>query len=111
MNKKQFIDILLDPDTRDDEKDDAAMELGQFTHDEEVESVLLNAANNSNLDEMIRATCGESLAEIWLERAKIDFIKLKTLNGIALNAALGLVKETRKDWYRKAIDLGIGNKR
>jgi hypothetical protein len=110
MDKKQFIDILLDPDSRDDEKDDAAMELGQFTHDEEVESILLRAADDSNLDEMIRATCGESLAEIWLEREKIDFEKLKLLNGIALNEALGLLKETRKDWYKKAIDLGIGNK-
>ncbi len=91
-----LIEILLDPNARDDEKDDAVIELGNYPN-KKVEEVLLLVSNDPSFDEMIRASCGESLAEIWVKQSKLDISKLKSLTGIALQEALSLFQNKRPD--------------
>jgi hypothetical protein len=95
-----LIAILLDATSSDGEKDDAAIELGNFTTDR-VEKVLFAVSNEPSYNEMIRASCGESLAEIWLQRSRVDFSKLDNLKGIAFVEALSLIQSRRTDWYEQ----------
>jgi hypothetical protein len=86
-SKEQLlIQILLDSNASEAEKDDAAMDLGSFDSNDTVES-LFEAAINPENDDMIKASCGESLAQIWLRNHSIDFKKLSKLSGIAFNEA------------------------
>jgi len=99
-NMDELIEILLDPSSGDAEKDDAAMELGKYT-EKRVEEVLFVVSNDFGYNEMIRASCGESLAEIWVQRARVDFSKMDRLTEVALVEALSLIRRKRPDWYEE----------
>lgn len=87
-----LIKILLDKSINDADRDDAAIDLGFFTDDESVEFSLLIVANDQETHEMIRASCGESLAQIWLAQKQVSFEKIGLLNGVALEEALALIE-------------------
>ncbi len=97
-NKDALIEILLDPSASIAEKDDAAIELGNFD-EQDVIDVLINVSNKLEYDEMVKASCGESLAFIWLKHQNLKYNDLKKLNGIAFREAIGLIKRNRKEWF------------
>ncbi|MEQ4485871.1 hypothetical protein QJS35_26175 [Cohnella silvisoli] len=80
------------------------MNVSQFD-DDGVIHILMNVANDVSFDDMIRASAGESLAEIWLRKSRIDFNQLGSLVGIALNEALTLIKSRRIEWYKTFLEL------
>ncbi|MCD9025051.1 hypothetical protein [Cohnella silvisoli] len=96
--------IIYDDTSRDDEIDDTVMNVSQFD-DDGVIHILMNVANDVSFDDMIRASAGESLAEIWLRKSRIDFNQLGSLVGIALNEALTLIKSRRIEWYKTFLEL------
>lgn len=100
MDKESLLEILLDPTTSDAEKDDAVIELGNNFQDDDTIDILIKLSNDSNFDEMIAASCGESIAHIWLTNQRIDYAKLLNLKGITLTEALSLIKAQRPDWYK-----------
>lgn len=100
MDKESLLEILLDPTTSDAEKDDAVIELGSNFQDDETIDILIKVSNDINCDKMIVASCGESIAHIWLTNQRIDYEKLSYLKGIALTEALSLIKAQRPDWYK-----------
>ncbi|SEG78800.1 hypothetical protein [Paenibacillus sp. UNC499MF] len=97
--KKAQIDILLDPYSTEAEKDDAAIDLGEHFEDEETIDVLLRVSNQDGIGEMVAASCGESLAYIWLRKTEINYDQLLLLKGAALHEALSLIKAHRSDWF------------
>ncbi|WP_196594985.1 hypothetical protein [Pectinatus frisingensis] len=105
MDKKSLLEILLDPTTSDAEKDDAVIELGNNFQDDDTIDVLIKVSKDGNCDEMIEASCGESIAYIWLTNQRIDYEKLSNLKGITLTEALSLIKAQRPDWYKTYSDL------
>ncbi|WP_214752557.1 hypothetical protein [Exiguobacterium sp. s16] len=93
MNRTlEWIEILLDQTASDAERDDAAMDLGFSLNEEAVEVALLTVANDETVDEMIRASCGESLAQIWIAQNQVSREKLALLTGIARDEAMALIK-------------------
>ncbi len=96
---------MLDPTTSDAEKDDAVIELGNNFQDDDTIDVLIKVSKDGNCDEMIEASCGESIAYIWLTNQRIDYEKLSNLKGITLTEALSLIKAQRPDWYKTYSDL------
>ncbi|MCC6505951.1 MAG: hypothetical protein BWZ07_00909 [Alphaproteobacteria bacterium ADurb.BinA280] len=84
---QNLIEILLDPSARADERDDAAMDLSEYD-DESVESALALAACDHAAPEIIRASCGESLAEIWVRRGAVNHQILAALSGVSKLEAL-----------------------
>ncbi|GGG02507.1 hypothetical protein GCM10010913_25310 [Paenibacillus aceti] len=54
---------------------------------------------------MIAASCGESIARIWLTSQRIDYKKTSNLKGVTLNEALSLIKAQRPDWFKAYSDL------
>jgi hypothetical protein len=105
MDKKSLLKILLDSTTSDAEKDDAVIELGNSFQDDDIIDILIKVSKNCNYDEMIAASCGESIAYIWLRNQRIDYEKLSKLKGIASIEALSLIKVQRPDWYKTYLDL------
>lgn len=87
-----LIEILLDKTASDAERDDAAIDLGYISEDEDVEAALLTVANDEEADEMIRASCGESLAQIWIPHNQVSREKLSLLMGVALEEAMSMIK-------------------
>ena len=110
MNKTILIEILLDSTSSDAEKDDAVIEIGNNFEDEETIDVLIKVSNSMKTNDMIVASCGESLGHIWLRTKEINYEKLSYLKGIALNEALSLIKEQRLDWYEKFMELSSDSK-
>ncbi|OIJ15498.1 hypothetical protein BKP35_00440 [Anaerobacillus arseniciselenatis] len=66
MEKEKLIKLLINEKIDDATRDDCAIYLAKFI-DDEVVSTLINVANDLRIEEMIRASCGETLAEIWLK--------------------------------------------
>ncbi|WP_308722635.1 hypothetical protein [Paenibacillus polysaccharolyticus] len=92
MNKKTLMEILLDPNTSDAVKDDAVIDLGINFQDDETIDFLINVSNDNRYDEMIVASCGESLAHIWISNKQIDHRKLLDLKGVALAEAISMIQ-------------------
>ena len=106
MNKEKLFQILADPTASDAEKDDAVIELGENFQDDETVEFLIKVSNESNRDEMIAGSCGESIGQIWLATEQINYEKLSRLKGIALKEVLSLIKAQRPEWYRTYLELG-----
>ncbi len=97
-DKEKLISVIYDDTSRDDEIDDAVMDLSKFD-DDDVIQILMKVANDASFDDMIRASAGESLADIWIRRSIVDYSQLGSLTETALKEALGLIKSKRTDWY------------
>ena len=105
MKRERLLEILADPTASDAEKDDAVIELGENFQDDETVDILIKVSNESNCDEMIKASCGESIGQIWLSTQQISYDKLSNLNGIALTEVLSLIKAKRPDWYETYLEM------
>jgi HEAT repeat protein len=66
-----LVDILADHGARPDERDDAASYLGRYA-DESVVRALATVASSTEEDEVLVATAGESIAEIWIALGRIQ---------------------------------------
>jgi len=66
-----LISVLLDGNAREDERDDAAMELSAFD-EPEVHAALARVATDPAESELVAASAGESLAELWMARGVVD---------------------------------------
>ncbi|UKS29655.1 hypothetical protein LOZ80_12265 [Paenibacillus sp. HWE-109] len=99
MNRKQLlIHTLLDPNANEAEKDDCAMDLADFDGNEVIEA-LSKFANDIDNECIVRASCGASLAEIWIRKQEVNFNFLLQLKDVALTEALALIKHHRPEWY------------
>lgn len=105
LDKEKLLEILVDPTSTDAEKDDAVIELGVNFQDAETVDILIKISNESNCNEMIAASCGESIGQIWLTTQQINYEKLSYLKGIALTEVLSLIKAHRFDWYQTYLKL------
>jgi hypothetical protein len=97
-NKVQLlIDILLDPTAREDEKDDAAMDLGDYDDDKALD-VLLRVVSDSEGQGIVAASCGESIARILVRKNEFRSDILKSLRGVAKTEADGYIRVEKPDW-------------
>ncbi|MEY3201013.1 MAG: hypothetical protein RIR70_563 [Pseudomonadota bacterium] len=64
-----LIDVLLDQNAREDERDDAAMDLAEFDDDRAL-NALVEVASSLSESSLIVASCGESIGQI-VSRGKI----------------------------------------
>ncbi len=86
-----LISVLLDSSARIDERDDAAMDLSAYSGSE-VETALLRAACDPATPELVAASCGESLAELWIRRGAIDSSALESLPPVPRAEAVALLR-------------------
>ena len=91
-----LVATLLDRATRIDERDDAAAYLGG-SDDAAARTALLQVASDPAEDELVVATCGESLAQIFVRTGQLDHAWLTQLRPIALNEVIPWVRRERPD--------------
>ncbi|MEZ4223522.1 MAG: hypothetical protein R3B13_21420 [Polyangiaceae bacterium] len=94
---ESLISLLLDPSASVAERDDAAMDLAAFTQPE-AEHALLKVALGPSTPELVVASCGESLAEIWCRRAETLPEAFSNLPDVAKHEARGYIQQVRPDW-------------
>ncbi|NNM44262.1 MAG: hypothetical protein HKM07_07975 [Chlamydiae bacterium] len=92
-----LIDILLDKTAREDERHDAAMDIGEFNDDRAL-NALVRLASDPNEDNIVLDVCGESIAEILVKRNELKKDILEKLDPIAKRTADAFIKEQRPDW-------------
>ncbi len=92
-----LIQVLLDEEAEFCDRDDAAIDLGQYDQPE-AEAALIKVASNLDEDDDLSDSCGESLAEIWSRKHELDLEKLSTLNKVANQVAVTTLLSLRKDW-------------
>ena len=92
-----LIEVLLDVTAPEAERDDAAMDLAVYD-ESEVEEALIRVGADSSAPNAVAASCGESLAEIWLRKKTLNLDALKRLQGEACHEAIGLIRVREPSW-------------
>jgi|SRR5918992_846519 hypothetical protein len=92
-----LIGVLLDAGAEFGDRDDAALDLGEFD-EPEAEAALLAVAADPATDLALAEMCVESLAEIWARKGELNLAGLRTLKGEVLSAALQLVEASQPRW-------------
>jgi hypothetical protein len=91
-----LVAILLDHTARIDERDDAAAYLAH-SDDEASLTALLRVASDPTDDELVVASCGESLAQIFVRSGQLNPAWLHELAPVALNEVIPWVRRERPD--------------
>jgi len=101
-----LIEVLLDVTASEAERDDAAMDLAAYD-DPEVEEALVRVGADASTSPIVAASCGESLAEIWLRKKQLNLEALKCLQGEAGHEAIGLIRMREPSWVSKIEQRGV----
>ena len=92
-----LIEVLLDPNARADERDDAASELGEADSDRGLE-VLVKVGSDATADETVLASCGESIGQIWVRRGLRDRESWDALQPATRSELQAYLKARQPDW-------------
>lgn len=95
-----LIELLLDKDASIAERDDAAIELADYT-DECVENALVSIAKNENEDKLILNSYGESLASIWVMQNFFKTDEFFKLTGTPRYGIYFVIKSRKPEWIKK----------
>lgn len=94
-------EILLDPNARIDERDDAAMDLGEEFTDDSVLEVLIQVACNPNEVEIILNSCGEAIGKIWVKRKMFNKKIYSSLTGTSRYGVYIIIKSQQPEWVKE----------
>jgi hypothetical protein len=86
-----LIEVLLNENAEFGDRDDAAMNLAEYD-DSFVESALFKIAGSDLADVDLADRCGESLAEIWCRKSRINKDIYYGLNSISRTIAEKTIK-------------------
>ncbi|WP_068469661.1 hypothetical protein [Candidatus Protochlamydia phocaeensis] len=92
-----LVKTLLDKTASISERDDAAIDLGNFDNDQAL-NALLTVASDLKEEYSIMDVCGESIAQIWVKRNQLDLVSYKNLHPNAQYEAKMYIKINKPDW-------------
>jgi len=92
-----LIDVLFDPTAREDEKDDAAMDLGDY-NDNRALHALLKIASNFNETDIVLQSAGESIGRIWVKQNQFDIEEYKKLHPDAQSEIYAVIQVNKPEW-------------
>lgn len=95
-----LVAILLDVNGRVDERDDAAMYLGEYDDDKAL-NALLTVVLDPNAESFIKDVCGESIARIWVSRNYFDLDLYKKMDPVARRELHDYVVGTKPERVKK----------
>ena len=96
-----LIDIILDPQAQDHEKDDAAMDLEDFDDDRALEALLVKAENPNKNDEFALESYGETIGTYWIRRNRFPIEIYRSLNSKAKFGVFTSIKESKPEWVSR----------
>lgn len=95
-----LIAVLFASNAREDEKDDAALDLRRYP-DERALQALIKAGSNPSEDSMVLDTCGESIASILVHRDECRMDIIERLDPIARRSAYDYIMVEKPTWLRR----------
>jgi hypothetical protein len=98
-NLDALVALLRNRAARIDERDDAAIDLGQ-SDDPAALTALLEVGSNPGEDETVVGSCGESIADIAIRRGSLDESWLGRLAPAALRELRSRLQGERPDLLR-----------
>ncbi len=96
-----FIEILFDNSAREDERDDAAMYLGEYNDDRALKALITMVLEPHEIEFIIIASCGESIAQIWVNRNYFNLDIYKKMDPVARREVYGYIADAKPEWVRK----------
>jgi len=98
---QNLIEVLLDPDARIDEQDDAAIDLREYNDDRAL-SALIRAAQDPKTDDyLVLDTCGDSIAHIWIKRNYFSKDIYNSLRSLARVSIYQYIEQLKPEWIEK----------
>lgn len=97
----QLAALLRNQTARVDERDDAAMDLGESSEPEAL-NALMAVATSVEESEVLQASAGESVAMIWLRSGLFRRELLDRLTPVARSEAEALIRRERPLWLAEA---------
>ena len=94
-----LIKLLIDMTASVSERDDAAMDLADFSEDSAVDA-LLSVAENINEDPIILNSCGESLGAIWVRKNLFNEKDFYRISGIARYGVYFVLRARKPEWVK-----------
>jgi predicted secreted protein len=73
-----LVNVFLDTEASLADRDDAAMDLGAFPENEVLQA-LIKVASSLGESEILKASCGESISQIWQAQGKADLTAFASL--------------------------------
>ncbi|MCH9611267.1 MAG: hypothetical protein S4CHLAM81_12050 [Chlamydiales bacterium] len=96
----QLIELLLDTTTSIAERDDAAIDLSDYSTPKVVEA-LLKVAQDPNEDDLVASSAGESLGQIWSQGSELNMALLYSLSNHAKHETLAVLRTNRPEWVER----------
>jgi hypothetical protein len=97
MSLDSLISVLMDGFAREDERDDAAIDLGDSDAPEAL-AALIQAGSDPGVPDTVQASCGESIADIWIRRGNYDYSIWQKLCSPTRNELINTVAKQRPEW-------------
>lgn len=94
-----LISVLLDYTARIDERDDAAMDLGEYNGDK-VLDILTRVASNPSDNQVVLDSCGRSIGVILVKRDTMRPDILALLAPISKSTAIEYMKYYKPQWFQ-----------
>lgn len=91
---EELLQLLLHS-SNDVWRDEAAEELAKFPDSTQAEQALFLAISSPLLDDSLRRTCAESLANIWIRSGGVERQTLETLAGMPRTVAEAFLKAAK----------------
>ncbi len=98
-----LINVLFDKSAREDERDDAAMDLGSYTENR-VLNALAKIASDPNENDTILDSCGESIARILIKLGQFDKKFINDLAPTARIAAYSRIRGQKLEWLGNEVE-------
>jgi HEAT repeat protein len=96
---QMLIEVLLDKNLREDERDDAAMDLGEY-NDLRALKALIKVASDPDENMTVIDSCAESIGSILIERNEFDASVLDGLIPLAKELVIDFIRECKPDLIR-----------
>jgi HEAT repeat protein len=93
---QMLIEVLLDKNLREDERDDAAMDLGEYNDLRALEA-LIKVASDPDENMTVVDSCAESIGSILIERNEFDNSIIDGLAPVAKRILIKFIKTCKPD--------------
>jgi hypothetical protein len=104
-----LVEILLDKTAREDERDDAAIDLRAYKDKRALEALIM-IASDPNEDDVMVDTCAESIGEILIGMEYFDEISFKKMVPFAQKIVFGFIVSHKPEIIPKYLRDELFNK-
>lgn len=99
--KNVLIELLINEDALDADRDDAAMDLGEEFEDESVLETLFKVGGNHNEPDMILNSWGEAIGKIWVKHGRFDKKKYISFPKPTKDGIYCVIKNRNPIWLKE----------